>query len=69
MEIPIMYQVMSDKFYDSSIQGRIEMKKANQIITRTFRMPKFKRTSIIQEMKKMGLIKIDNCRFLLINRI
>ena len=62
--IPSIYQVITDKFQEDCDGNFIEVRRAREILTYIFRMPRQKVNTIFKELSEMGLVRFENCRSL-----
>lgn len=62
-KIPIMYQLLLDRLKEYSYAGMLPLRKARYVLSNIYRVPKQKLASVLGEMHRMGLIKINGQRF------
>ena len=61
MEIPIIYKIIINKFIQTSNYiGEIKTDLANRILSNIFRVPHKKRRCVLEEMSRLGLVKLNN---------
>ena len=58
-KIPIIYQIIYEKFISLAPQGRIESDKAKRVLSMIFHIYRNYHTAVLVEMVEMGLIKLN----------
>lgn len=63
-DIPIVYEIILQKFRARGIADRIETQTARNILAIFFHFPREKRSAILQEMYELDLIRLSNSKFI-----